>query len=81
MKKILKYTFVGLMGCSVLTSCLDSALDTAPTDSMSGTTLLSNANSALIPLMVFTVQCILPGHRQTIPIKVLVSIHTQLWLM
>ena len=50
MKKILKYTFVGLMGCSVLTSCLDSALDTAPTDSMSGTTLLSNANSALIPL-------------------------------
>lgn len=50
MKKILKYTFVGLMGCSVLTSCLDSALDTAPTDSMSGTTLLSNANSAMIPL-------------------------------
>lgn len=50
MKKILKYTFVGLMGCSVLTSCLDSALDTAPTDSMSGTTLLSNANSAMVPL-------------------------------
>ena len=26
MKKILKYTFASLMGCSVLTSCLDSAL-------------------------------------------------------
>lgn len=50
MKNILKYTFAGLMGCSVLTSCLDSLLDTAPTDSMAGTTLLSNANSALVPL-------------------------------
>ena len=50
MKNILKYTFAGLMGCAVLTSCLDDALETAPTDSMSGTTLLANANSALIPL-------------------------------
>lgn len=50
MKKILKYTFASLVGCSVLTSCLDSALETAPTDSMAGTTLLANANSALIPL-------------------------------
>ena len=50
MKNILKYTFAGLMGCAVLTSCLDDALETAPTDSMSGTTLLANANSALVPL-------------------------------
>ena len=50
MKKILKYTFAGLLGCSALTSCLDSSLETSPTDSMSGTTLLANANSALIPL-------------------------------
>lgn len=50
MKNILKYTFVGLVGCSLLTSCLDSALETSPTDSMAGTTLLSNANSAMVPL-------------------------------
>lgn len=50
MKKIFKYAFVGIVGCSVLSSCLDSALETSPTDSMSGSNLLSNANAALVPL-------------------------------
>lgn len=50
MKKIFKYLFVGLIGCTTLSSCLESALETAPTDSMSGTGLLANANAALVPL-------------------------------
>ena len=50
MKKLFKYMFVGLMGCATLSSCLDDALETAPTDSMSGDGLLANANSALVPL-------------------------------
>lgn len=50
MKKLFKYMFVGLMGCATLSSCLDDALETTPTDSMSGSGLLSNANSALVPL-------------------------------
>lgn len=50
MKKLFKYMFVGLMGCATLSSCLDDALETSPTDSMSGEGLLSNANSALVPL-------------------------------
>lgn len=50
MKAILKYAFVGLLSCGTLSSCLDSALETVPTDSMSGTGLLSNASSALVPL-------------------------------
>lgn len=50
MKKLFKYMFVGLMGCATLSSCLDDALETAPTDSMSGSGLLANANAALVPL-------------------------------
>ena len=50
MKKIFKYMFVGLMACTTLSSCLESSLDTAPTDSMSGTGLLATANAALVPL-------------------------------
>ena len=50
MKKIFKYACFGLIGCMTLTSCLDSALETSPTDSMSGTGLLANANAALVPL-------------------------------
>lgn len=49
MKNIFKYIFVGLL-CSSMSSCLEEALETAPTDSMSGTGLLANANSALVPL-------------------------------
>lgn len=40
----------GLLGCALLTGCADDALETAPTDAMSGTSLLANANAALIPL-------------------------------
>ena len=50
MKKIFKYACFGLIGCMTLTSCLESALETSPTDSMSGTGLLANANAALVPL-------------------------------
>lgn len=50
MKAILKYMFVGLLSCGILTSCSEDSLETIPTDSMSGTGLLANANSALVPL-------------------------------
>ena len=50
MKKIFKYIFAGFVGCASLSSCLDDALQTAPTDSMSGDGLLANANVALVPL-------------------------------
>lgn len=50
MKAILKYMFVGLLSCGTLTSCLEDSLETLPTDSMSGSGLLNNANAALVPL-------------------------------
>lgn len=50
MKKTFKYIFVSLLGCATLSSCLESSLETAPTDSMSGSGLLANANAALVPL-------------------------------
>lgn len=50
MKKLFQYIFAGLLGCSALSSCLEDSLQTSPTDSMSGTGLLANANSALVPL-------------------------------
>ena len=50
MKAILKYMFIGLLSCGMLASCTDDALETGPTDSMSGDALLGNATSALIPL-------------------------------
>ena len=50
MKKIFKYMIVGLVACTTLSSCLESSLDTNPTDSMSGSGLLANANAALVPL-------------------------------
>ena len=50
MKKIFKYILAGFVGCASLSSCLDDALQTAPTDSMSGDGLLANANAALVPL-------------------------------
>ena len=48
MKKIFKYMIVGLVACTTLSSCLESSLDTNPTDSMSGSGLLANANAALV---------------------------------
>ena len=50
MKKIFNYMFAALAGCATLTSCLDSALETSPTDSMTGDALLGNASTAVIPL-------------------------------
>lgn len=49
-KNIYAYTLAGLLGVAALTACSGDKLDTAPTDSMSGTTLLGDATSALIPL-------------------------------
>ena len=50
MKKIFKYTFIGLIGALSLNSCSGDLLDTTPTDSMSGSTLMSDGTNALIPL-------------------------------
>ena len=50
MKKILKYTFAGLLagGMLLTTSCTEEQLTTKPTQSMSGQGLLANANAALV---------------------------------
>lgn len=50
MKKIFQYAMAGLLGCALSTSCLDDALDTQPTTSVSGSNLMDNATSALVPL-------------------------------
>lgn len=50
MKNKLIYILIGIMSLFVLSSCSEDTLETIPTDSMSGTGLLSNANSALVPL-------------------------------
>ena len=52
MKKIFKYTFVGLLagGMLLTTSCSESQIETAPTQSMSGQGLLANGNAALVAL-------------------------------
>ena len=42
--------FVGLLACGMFASCADDALETSPTDSMSGDGLMGNANAALVPL-------------------------------
>lgn len=38
------------MGCLLLASCSKEQLETSPTTSMSGTSLMSNGNAALVPL-------------------------------
>ena len=50
MKAIVKYIFVGLLSCGMFASCGEDALETIPTDSMSGSGLLGNSNAALVPL-------------------------------
>ena len=50
MKKLFKYLFIGMFGVACLTSCDSSLLETEPTDSMSGSTFMSDATKALIPL-------------------------------
>lgn len=50
MKNLFKYIFIGALSCGFFTACADDALETSPTDSMSGDGLLTNANAALVPL-------------------------------
>ena len=50
MKKLFKYMFVGTLACGMLASCAEEQLETAPTTSMSGTSLMANGNAALVPL-------------------------------
>ena len=52
MKKIFKYTFVGLLagGMLLTTSCSKDQIETSPTRSMSGQGLLANGNAALVAL-------------------------------
>jgi hypothetical protein len=52
MKRIFKYTFVGLLAGSMVltTSCSKDLIETSPTQSMSGQGLLANGNAALVAL-------------------------------
>ena len=50
MKKIFKYLFIGMFGVLCLSSCSNDMLETEPTDSMSGSTFMSDASKALVPL-------------------------------
>lgn len=50
MKSLYKYLFIGLVAGVTLASCSKEDLETAPTTSMSGTSLMTNANAALVPL-------------------------------
>lgn len=50
MKKLFKYLFIGLFGVACLSSCSNDLLKTEPTDSMSGSTFMSDATKALVPL-------------------------------
>ena len=50
MKKIFKYLFIGMFGVLCLSSCSNDMLETEPTDAMSGSTFMSDATKALIPL-------------------------------
>ena len=52
MKRIFKYTFVGLLASGMLltTSCSDERIETKPTQKMSGQGLLANGNAALVAL-------------------------------
>ena len=50
MKKIFKYLFIGAFGLLTLSSCSSDLLETEPTDSMSGSTFMSDATKALVPL-------------------------------
>ena len=50
MKKIFKYLFIGMFGVLCLSSCNSELLETEPTDAMSGSTFMSDATKALVPL-------------------------------
>ena len=52
MKRVFKYTFLGLLagGMLLTTSCSEERIETSPTQSMSGQGLLANGNAALVAL-------------------------------
>ena len=50
MKTTLKFTIISLLIGGLATSCSQERLETNPTSSMSGASLMNNANSALVPL-------------------------------
>lgn len=50
MKNIVKYIFVAVLACGLFWSCAKDSLETAPTTSMSGTSLMATGNAALVPL-------------------------------
>ena len=50
MKKLFKYLFIGMFGMLFLSSCSNDMLETEPTDKMSGSTFMSDAAKALVPL-------------------------------
>ncbi len=50
MKKLFKYLIIGMFGVACLSSCSNESLMTEPTDKMSGSTFMSDASKALVPL-------------------------------
>lgn len=50
MRKIFTYLTIGIAALSVLVSCNKEILETSPTTSMSGTSLMANGKAALVPL-------------------------------
>ena len=50
MRKIFAYLLIGVAALSVLGSCKKEILETSPTTSMSGSSLMSNGKAALVPL-------------------------------
>ncbi|MDO4949154.1 MAG: RagB/SusD family nutrient uptake outer membrane protein [Bacteroidales bacterium] len=50
MKNSIRLIYVGVMGCLLLAGCSKEQLETSPTTSMSGTSLMANGNAALVPL-------------------------------
>ncbi|MCQ2129016.1 MAG: RagB/SusD family nutrient uptake outer membrane protein [Bacteroidaceae bacterium] len=50
MKKIMKYTAIALFAIGSLTACSSDKLETAPTDAVSGSTLMGNSNTAIVAL-------------------------------
>ena len=48
--KLYKYLLISLVAGATLASCSEEELETAPTTSMSGASLMTNANAALVPL-------------------------------
>ena len=50
MRKIFTYLTIGIAALSVLVSCDKEILETSPTTSMSGSSLMANGKAALVPL-------------------------------